>query len=544
MLATKGHIHKQVAAFALVLCMVVILPIGGFLFAHHIRQFRSDSRESFASTARVIAANSSASVAFNDTAAAKEILESLSNISFVMSAGLYTNEGVLLASYNSVPATIAGLPKSDGFEYLVIDVTYREEKLGVLYLHSDLPARFRHTILIWTSVYAGGLLFAVVLARVLSLRFRRIAADPISALAKTASEVTEDRDYTLRANPEGPTEVVALANSFNEMLAEIERRDQEIAAKNETLRNQLERLKGEIADRERAEQQLRETHREMVRLSREAGMAEVASGVLHNIGNVINSVNVSIELLSDRLRDNPRVAARVLYKLVHDQNPNVEAVLAAHPQGGALLKLLQELSQLGVSQFEHAGEEVQSLRNKLSHLKDVINRQQTLAKARIVTEPFDLRDAVRETLLLCEDSLLPNRIQVVETQDGPSQIIADRTYVIQILVNLVRNAATAIKGASRKNPRIEIHYSGEGDRRRVGIKDNGVGISPDARTRIFSYGFTTRNDGHGFGLHSSANAARMMGGSLKVESEGVGSGATFTLELPFYKLPQSHASNE
>ncbi|WP_404424532.1 ATP-binding protein [Nibricoccus sp. IMCC34717] len=540
MIATTGPIHRQVATFALVLCMAVILPMGAALGTYQMTLFRTRSAETFASTARVIAANSSASVAFADTAAANEILASLENVANIRAAGLYDNEGRKIASFRDVPASFAELPRSDGFEHLVVNVSYRGEKLGSLYVFSSLPEEFRLRLLIWTAVCAAGLLFAVILARVLSVRFRRIAADPIRALAKTASEVTEDRDYTLRAKAEGPTEVIALAKAFNEMLAEIERRDLEIASKNEALRTQLERLRAEVAERERAEQQLRETHREMVRLSREAGMAEVASGVLHNIGNVINSVNVSIELLQDRLHDNPRVAARVFFRLAHESNPKVDVVFAAHPEGAAFRKLLQDLSALGVAQFEGAAEEVQSLRNKLTHLKDVINRQQSLAKARIVTEPFDLRDAMRETLLLCEDSIAASRIQILETVEGPSQIIADRTYVIQILVNLVRNAATAIKGAAPAAPQIQVIYSGAGDRRRVLVRDNGIGISTDQLTRIFSYGFTTRNDGHGFGLHSAANAARMMGGSLSVESEGAGKGASFTLELPFYKLPQSH----
>jgi two-component system, NtrC family, sensor kinase len=541
MIATSGPIHRQVATFGLVLCMAVILPMGAVLGVYQMGQFRVRSAETFVSTAKVIAANSSASVAFADGAAANEILASLGNVEYIRAAGLYDNEGKQIAGFRSVPDSRAQVPESDGFEHLLVDVSYRGEKLGSLYVFSSLPGEFRTRLLVWTGVYAAGLAFAVVLARVLSKRFRRIAADPISALAKTASEVTEDRDYTLRARQEGPTEVIALANAFNEMLAEIERRDQEIASKNDALRVQLERLRAEVSERERAEQQLRETHREMVRLSREAGMAEVASGVLHNIGNVINSVNVSIELLQDRLRDDPRVAARVLFRLAHDQNPKIDPVLAAHPDGGAFRKLLQDLSALGVAQFEGAGEEVRSLRNKLTHLKDVINRQQSLAKARIVTEPFDLREAVREAVLLCEDSVSAACIQILETQTGPSQIIADRTYVIQILVNLVRNAATAIKGAAPTAPQIEIVYCGEGDRRRVTVRDNGIGIPQDRLTRIFSYGFTTRNDGHGFGLHSAANAARMMGGSLSVESDGAGKGACFTLELPFYKLPQSHA---
>jgi signal transduction histidine kinase len=73
--------------------------------------------------------------------------------------------------------------------------------------------------------------------------------------------------------------------------------------------------------------------------------------------------------------------------------------------------------------------------------------------------------------------------------------------------------------------------SGEG-RVRVSVIDNGVGIPAENLTRIFNQGFTTRKDGHGFGLHSGALAARELGGSLHVHSDGAGQGASFTLELP------------
>jgi signal transduction histidine kinase len=105
--------------------------------------------------------------------------------------------------------------------------------------------------------------------------------------------------------------------------------------------------------------------------------------------------------------------------------------------------------------------------------------------------------------------------------------------MLQILVNLLRNAKYACDESGSPGKQVTVWIKEVGsDRVRVEIADNGVGIPPENLTRIFSHGFTTRKHGHGFGLHSSALAAKDMGGTLTVQSEGVGKGATFILELP------------
>jgi signal transduction histidine kinase len=101
----------------------------------------------------------------------------------------------------------------------------------------------------------------------------------------------------------------------------------------------------------------------------------------------------------------------------------------------------------------------------------------------------------------------------------------------------VRNATFACDETGRPDQRITVRIAGDPSRVRISVSDNGVGIPAENLTRIFSHGFTTKQDGHGFGLHSGALAAKELGGSLSVQSDGPGHGATFTLELPCQPAP-------
>ena len=117
------------------------------------------------------------------------------------------------------------------------------------------------------------------------------------------------------------------------------------------------------------------------------------------------------------------------------------------------------------------------------------------------------------------------------------QVQVEKQKVLQILVNLMRNARDALVESGRQGPAIDLAHPNRrrSDEKKVVIEviDNGVGIEEENLTKIFSHGFTTKRHGHGFGLHSSANAAKEMGGNLTAHSDGPGRGAVFTLELPF-----------
>ena len=296
----------------------------------------------------------------------------------------------------------------------------------------------------------------------------------------------------------------------------------------------------DVTERKRAEVELEQAHRELVESSRLAGMAEVATGVLHNVGNALNSVNVSSTCLADSIKRSQVSNLPMVVALLNEHTGDLGAFLTCHPKGKKLLVYLTKLSEHLASEQSAALKELSQLQKYIEHIKDIVTMQQSFAKVSGVTETLQASDLVEDALRMNASSLSRHDIQVIKQFDTVPPIITQRPKIMQILVNLVRNAKHACEESGLPEKRMTLRISNEIDRVRISVSDNGVGISPENLNRIFAHGFTTKKDGHGFGLHSGALAAKEMGGALSVQSDGVGKGANFTLELP--KKPQLPAA--
>jgi signal transduction histidine kinase len=181
-------------------------------------------------------------------------------------------------------------------------------------------------------------------------------------------------------------------------------------------------------------------------------------------------------------------------------------------------------------------DELAALVKSVDHIKEVIATQQSYAGAPRVVEPVDVGELVEDALRMNAGALTRHKVEVVKTLANLPALALDRHRMLQILVNLVSNAKQALNGLGDREPCIRLDATLAGDAAaqvlRVTVSDNGEGIDPDNLARVFTHGFTTRRNGHGFGLHSCVLAAQEMGGSLRVHSDGVGEGATFTLDVP------------
>jgi signal transduction histidine kinase len=279
-----------------------------------------------------------------------------------------------------------------------------------------------------------------------------------------------------------------------------------------------------------------------------AGMAEVATGVLHNVGNALNSVNVSTTLIAERIRASRVSQMANIVSLLRDHEGDLGAYLERDPKGRQLPAYLTGLAAHLSQERDTLLGELDALRKSIEHMKDIVSMQQGYAKASGVTESLAAEDLVEDALRMNGTSLARHDVQVIrDFARGLPRITVQRHKVLQILVNLISNAKHAClqSGSTDKRltVRIDIDPTGDGVAPRVRFRviDNGIGIPAENLTRIFSHGFTTRQDGHGFGLHSGALAAREMGGALLVHSDGPGTGATFTLDLPLRPASQSPA---
>lgn len=529
-------IHRQVLIFTFFICISVLVPVGAVLFYHHIAQAKTRLADSLSSTAQIISSNASAALAFHDESAATDILASLRNDPLIVSAALYDLQTKRFVSYGTPPEQPPALARGDAIHATLVPVLYRGDVYGQLLVTTDNRAELRRTAITWAAVYLGAFGLAALLAFAVAARFRSAVASPLVDLARTASDVTAKRDYTARARPGGTYEVRALAETFNSMIAEVGRRDDELA-------RQLIALDKEIRERKAAEANLRQNHREMLRLSHAAGMAEVAAGVLHNIGNALNSINVSAELLSSHLSDRITISTRALRDFFHTPPPKAAPIFNSHPDGPDVLAFAASVSDHIVSHLNQANRELAALRAGVAHLKDIVARQQTLAKSTRHNETFDVLEALQEALLIDKtETHLPEEGFAIETTPGTcSLVFSDRSSVVQILINLLANARAAIEAVPAVAPRLRARISpGSDSHVHVAITDNGVGIAKEQLLSIFNYGFTTKAGGHGFGLHNAANTARLLGGSLGVSSPGPGQGAVFTLALPRHPPSSEH----
>ena len=289
----------------------------------------------------------------------------------------------------------------------------------------------------------------------------------------------------------------------------------------------------DITQRRRAEAELESAHRQLVDISRQAGMAEVATSVLHNVGNVLNSVNISCSLVSEKVRNSRVVNLSKSAALMQAHHDDLSNYLVNDPKGKQLPDYLFKLTLHLVREQEEITQELASLSSNIEHIKEIVAMQQSYARVSGASELLNVIDLVEDALRMNAGAMERHQVEVLREYSEAVPATVDKHKVLQILVNLIRNAKYALDDGlpAKKQLTLQITTPSD-DLVKISVKDNGVGIPAENLTRIFSHGFTTRKEGHGFGLHSGALAARELGGSLMVHSEGNGKGASFILEFP------------
>jgi signal transduction histidine kinase len=331
--------------------------------------------------------------------------------------------------------------------------------------------------------------------------------------------------------------IISIQQSRQDM-RKVAERQARLEAVNQSVERQVEQrtadLQQEVQERIQTQSKLEESHKQLLELSRQAGMAEVATGVLHNVGNVLNSVSVAATVVCDRLRQSEIDDLHTAATMLTGKNEELGRFLTQDPRGKLLPQYLTKASQLLATERTELVSEMGDLVHHIEHIKEIVAMQQTYAKVFGVMEPIPPAMLVQDALRMNASAFERHGVRVVQhCEDGVQPVLVDRHKVLQILMNLLRNAKYSMDEQAPAEKCLEIRVNRmESGRIGIMVRDNGVGIPPENLTRIFGHGFTTKKDGHGFGLHSGALAARQMNGSLSVQSDGSGRGASFTLELP------------
>jgi signal transduction histidine kinase len=270
----------------------------------------------------------------------------------------------------------------------------------------------------------------------------------------------------------------------------------------------------------------------MVETSRQAGMAEVATGVLHNVGNVLNSVNLSATLIREKLQQSRLSHLSKSMALLREHGPDLPVFLTSDPRGRQLPQFLDRLTVHLVEENKALLEEAESLDKNVQHIRQIVTMQQSFSRVGGVTEMQLPEHLMEEAVQFNLTAFDRHGIKLVRQYVAAPPVLVDRHNILQILINLLRNAKQALRDSETVEKQITLSIAVEEGRVKFAVTDNGVGIPPENLTKIFRHGFTTKKDGHGFGLHSGALAAKEMNGCLSVQSAGPGAGSTFTLELP------------
>jgi PAS domain S-box-containing protein len=296
----------------------------------------------------------------------------------------------------------------------------------------------------------------------------------------------------------------------------------------------------DVTELKEAQAELETVHKELIHASRLAGRAEIATSILHNVGNVLNSVNVSADLATGRIKNSRLLDLNRVVGLLQAHEADLAAFFSEDDRGKRLPGYLGKLANLvGVDQQQVLAE-LAELKSGIDHIKDIVAMQQNYARLGGVADVVNVVSLVEDSLRLNEGALTRHGVTLRREFGDVPTIVVDKHRVLQILVNLIRNAKHACEATERAQKLVTVRIARGGLGVQISVEDNGVGIAPENLTRIFNHGFTTKKEGHGFGLHSGALTARELGGELRVESGGPGQGAVFTLDLPLTTTQVGH----
>ncbi len=537
--------RKRLSLLLLAPCLVVLLIALTVMLSFQLLSMRTNLERELGAAAEIVGHNSLAAIAFDDDAAAARMLDALRAIPHVKAAVIVLPDGDVFASYGE-SATVRRLASERFYgtqpvtEFkgqllrasrpLVLD----GKRIASLQLLADLGDVYRGMLNMGLALALVATAMAALVAAGVSEALKHFISNPVVRLSATARQVAEAGDYSVRAREEADSEFGMLTRTFNLMLQRIQSQDAELHNYSQQLAVQVAELQREVAERKRAQAELGELHQQLLAASHQAGrMAEVASGVLHNVGNVLNSVNVSASLVGDRMRESYSAKLSMLAGMLESNRGRLGEFLEIDPRGRLVPEYLGKLADHLEEERLTILKEMELLARNVEHIKQIVAIQQSYTRVAGVTEDLPIQGLVEDALCIQASSLQSLGTAIEKNLPPVPLVRVDKHKVLQILVNLFRNAKHALAESGRTDMCLRISVSQPSqDKIRLEVSDNGVGIAPENLTRVFQHGFTAKRNGHGFGLHSGSLAAKEMGGTLWAESEGSGKGATMILELP------------
>ncbi len=360
-------------------------------------------------------------------------------------------------------------------------------------------------------------------------RARSVLCLPLCRKEELQGVLYLENSLTTQAFPPGRLALLGHIASQAAISIENARLYTEVQRAEAALRQANEELELRVEQRTHA---LMQAQSKLVDTARMVGMAEVATNVLHEVGNVLTSIVVDTGVMRQTVASSRLGRMRQLAALVEEQRDNLVHFLTEDARGRLLGAYLSGVSLELAHEQEEMLQTLEDLNKNVSRVRSIVHTQQTYATSMLLTEECELGELLEDALRLQQRTLRQAGVQVTRELTRLQRVRVDRYKVLQILLNLISNACHAMEEMPEDDRRLVVRLEPRGEWARIQVVDNGAGIAPELRGKLFTQGFTTREQGHGIGLHSSALAAQLLGARLTLESEGLTKGATATLELP------------
>ncbi len=529
-LATRASL----AVFTISLLVVVALSTFQLIYDYHdqVDQVGEQIEGLQASVLSIV----SRSLWTYDQDQLRSILLGLKTLPYVSYAAIGSEDGLIMSQGEKPKISISRKGN-------IISPAPPHEVIGQLIIEAE-----QQTIIdnLWRkakTILVTNFILIMLISGIIILIFQYRVTKPLIELSEYASKI-QMNSLSNTIDPkmlQEEHEVGRVYRAIDTMQRNIQKDFQTILiaeAELEKYKDNLEKLVQERTEK------LIQTTKNLVDSSRKAGMAEVAIGVLHNIGNALTGANVKVQNLHQTFQNEaPTGHLEQLLKLLKQEESRLGDFLTHDDRGKKVLPYLEVISQELIDQHNAHKQMITLLRKDLSTVSQLISKQQSHAKFTGTVENLLLAECVEDVLALQAYEIDKYHVKVQRDYQPSITLSSDRHKVLQILTNLISNAIQAMH--KNQEPKVMfIKVSKEGEQVVFSVSDNGIGITEEQMSHMFRYGYTTKKSGHGFGLHSCSIDAKILGGTLNCVSEGRGKGATFTLMMPIETVKGMSPSDE
>jgi signal transduction histidine kinase len=356
------------------------------------------------------------------------------------------------------------------------------------------------------------------------LLLRKILGQALGNLSKGIVSIASG-NYASIIPPVPQEDINRIVGGINILARKVSERESEIRHINEDLEKRIEERTC----------QLREAQIQITEKAHKAGMADIAISVIHNVGNVLTSLITSCHEISKILKQSKALGFVKASKLLKENRTGLSDFICNDPRGAKVVDYIIILSGELNEENNYIQKQINRIHEKAASIKEIINAQQSYASLSSYTEKMQLEIAVEDALDILQPSLQKHSVIYEKHFLKVPDVGLQKAKMLHVIINLVKNAVEAVQLLPTEKRRITISIDNDNVMVYCRIIDTGYGIKKELLEKIFNHGYTTKKEGHGFGLHSCANYMTEMNGRIYAESQGEGCGATFILCLPISK---------